>query len=76
MLRPLTDLGRLHHIANFFSEAIADEPFAVERVEQDEGTRVAGDDADQPTCIGQTGLVDQAFRKLAISPAALSRCCS
>lgn len=70
------NLDHLHHIADFFSEAITSEPFAVERVEQDTGARVDAYDADQPTCLEQAGLVDQALRKLAISPAALSRCCS
>ena len=68
--------GHLHHIADLFDEAITSEPFAVERVEQDEGTRVAAYDAGQPACLGQAGLADQALRKLAISPAALSKCCS
>lgn len=70
------NLDHLHHIADFFSEAIAGKPFAAERVEQDDGARIAGDDADQPTCLEQASLADQALRKLAISPAALSRCCS
>lgn len=73
---PFMGRGHLHHIAKFFSEAITGKPLAVERVEQDEGARVAAYDADQPTCLGQAGLADQALRKLAISPAALSRCCS
>lgn len=50
---PFMGRGHLQHIVDFLSEAITSEPLAVERVEQNEGARVTGDDADQLACLGQ-----------------------